>query len=94
MCSLSLPQVVIPVQVRYEDPLICWRGILDRSNRYAEAAAVLGKAKQEVAATLFKDLLKQAATQVTRFETWRQLVRRNPSCAKWLVIRSAIARRH
>ena len=48
LLSLVEPSAAMPVQVRYKAAYLL-AGILDRSKRYAEAAAVLGKAKQEVA---------------------------------------------
>jgi tetratricopeptide (TPR) repeat protein len=65
--SLVEPSAVMPVQVRYKAAYLL-AGILDSSKRYAEAAAVLGTAKQEVVAfPITKDLFKQQQIRVARF---------------------------
>ena len=58
---------VTPVEVRYRAAYLL-AGILDRSQRYAEAAEVLGEAKQEVAAFPgIKNLCKQQRGRVASF---------------------------
>ncbi len=65
----------VPVQVRYKAAYLLG-GILDRSKRYAEAAAVLGKAKQEAAAFPgIKDLLKQQRFRVASFREFAARLR-------------------
>jgi tetratricopeptide (TPR) repeat protein len=65
--ALVVPSTATPVQVRYKAAYLL-AGILDRSKRYAEAAAVLGKAKREVAAfPTIKNLLKQQRLRVASF---------------------------
>ena len=61
----------MPLEVRFKAAHLL-AGILDRSQRYAEAAAVLGNAKREVAAQAYiKNMQKQHRSHVT---AWRELV--------------------
>jgi tetratricopeptide (TPR) repeat protein len=73
--ELVEPSAAMPVQVRYKAAYLL-AGILDRSMRYAEAAAVLGNAKQEVAAfPVTKDLLNQQRLRAARFRELAAKVR-------------------
>jgi tetratricopeptide (TPR) repeat protein len=70
------------VEVRYKAAYLL-AGILDRSQRYAEAAEVLGKAKQEVAAfPATKELLRQQRDRVARFRELASMVRPEEIC-RW-----------
>lgn len=67
LCALVEPSAAMPVEVRYKAAYLL-AGILDRSERYAEAASVLGKVKREVADfPVTKDLHKQQRLRTTRF---------------------------
>jgi Flp pilus assembly protein TadD len=69
------PSSAMPVEVRYKAAYLL-AGILDRSKRYAEAAAVLGKAKQEAAAIAgIKNLIKQQRFRVASFRELASMVR-------------------
>jgi Flp pilus assembly protein TadD len=73
--ELVEPSSTMPVQIRYKAAYLL-AGILDRSKRYAEAAAVLSKAKQETAAFAgIKDLMKQQRFRVARFREMASKVR-------------------
>jgi tetratricopeptide (TPR) repeat protein len=65
----------LPVEVRYRAAYLL-AGILDRSQRYAEAATVLGKAKQEAAAFPgIKNLIKQQRFRLAGFRELASKVR-------------------
>jgi tetratricopeptide (TPR) repeat protein len=73
--ALVEPSAAMTVEVRYKAAYLL-AGILDSSKQYAEAAAVLRKAKQEVAAfPLTKDLFKQQQLRVERFREFAAKVR-------------------